>query len=87
MNVAHLLGLDALFHVFAHLVLLAGEHVHDIPLVFGRRVVWMDVSHEVSDAEVRKCDHVDEDEVEERGKPPSRSMATMTTTVESVSSL
>ena len=33
-HVAHLLGLDALLDVVAHLVLLAGKHVHDEPLIF-----------------------------------------------------
>ena len=33
-DVAHLLGLDALHRFVVHLVLLSGEHVHDVPLIF-----------------------------------------------------
>jgi hypothetical protein len=32
--VAHFLGLDPLLNVLAHLVLLSGEHVDDVPLIF-----------------------------------------------------
>ena len=35
-HVAHLLGLDAAFEAVAHLVLLAGEHVDDVPLTWWR---------------------------------------------------
>ena len=41
-DVAHLFGLDALLDVVAHLVLLSGEDVNDIPLIFGGESVGHD---------------------------------------------
>src|SRR2546430_3152280 len=81
-QVDHFLGLDAFQDVLAHLVLLSGQNVHDVPLIFACKCLCHNQCNRV-----KKWTKFTRTKSNSATYPPSSNMAMATTSVESVSSL